>query len=55
MGDKRLAIINGMEYETGDILESGGGIIRKIFPDHVVISPRGGNKKTMTLPMEETD
>jgi len=55
MGDARLAIISGMEYAAGDHLEPGGFIIRRIFPDHVVVSPPGKNKKTMILPMEETE
>ena len=55
MGDKRLAIINGMEYETGDILEPDGFIIRSISPSRVVIAPPGKTKKTLTLPMEETE
>jgi hypothetical protein len=55
MGDARLAIISGMEYEPGDRLEPGGFIIRRIFPNHVVVSPPGKNKKTMILPMEETE
>ena len=44
MGDKRLAIINGLEYEIGDILEPGGYIVRNIHPRHVVIRSRGENK-----------
>ena len=55
MGDARLAIINGMEYEPGDRLEPGGFIIRRILPNHVVVAPPGKNKKTMILPMEETE
>ena len=55
MGDKRLAIINGMEYETGDILEPDGFIIRNITPSRVVIAPPGKTKKTLILPMEETE
>jgi hypothetical protein len=55
MGDTRLAIINGMEYEAGDQLEPGGFIIRQILPNHVVVVPPGKNKKTMILPMEETE
>jgi hypothetical protein len=55
MGDKRLAIINGMEYETGDILEPGGFIIRSISAGRVVIAPPGRKKKTIILPMEETE
>ena len=55
MGDRRLAIINGMEYEAGDQLEQGGFVIRRILPNHVVVVPPGKNKKTMILPMEETE
>jgi hypothetical protein len=55
MGDTRLAIISGMEYETGDRLEPGGFIIRSIFPNRVVVSPPGKNKKSTILPMEETE
>ena len=55
MGDNRLAIINGMEYETGDILEPDGFIIRSISPRRVLIAPPGAKKKTIILPMEETE
>jgi hypothetical protein len=55
MGEKKLAIINGMEYETGDILEPDGFIIRSISPSRVVIAAPGKTKKTLTLPMEETE
>ena len=55
MGDRRLAIINGIEYEAGDQLEQGGFVIRRILPNHVVVVPPGKNKKTMILPMEETE
>jgi hypothetical protein len=55
MGDKRLAIINGMEYEAGDRLEPSGFIIRSISPSRVLIAPPGNKKKTINLPMEETD
>jgi len=55
MGERRLAIINGMEYEAGDKLEPGGFIIRNILPNHVVIVPPGKKQKTMILPMEENE
>jgi hypothetical protein len=55
MGDKRLAIINGMEYEAGDRLEPGGFVIRSISPSRVVIAPPGRKKKTIILPMEEPE
>jgi len=55
MGDTRLAIISGMEYELGDRLELGGFIVQRILPDHVVVVPSGKKKKAMILPMEETE
>jgi len=55
MGDKRLAIINGMEYEAGEILEPGGFTIRSISPSRVIIAAPGRNEKTLILPMEETE
>lgn len=45
MGDARLAIINGMEYEAGDRLEPGGFIIRSILPNHVVGRRRAKTRK----------
>jgi hypothetical protein len=44
-----------MEYETGDILEPDGFIIRSISPSGVVIAAPGKKMKTLTLPMEETE
>jgi hypothetical protein len=55
MGNKRLAIINGMEYETGDRLEPGGFSIRSIHPDRVVLASPDMGKKTFILPLEEMD
>ncbi len=55
MGDRRLAIINDLEYEIGDKLEPGGLILRNIHPNHVVVgSPVHKNKKVI-LPMEEIE
>lgn len=55
MGGKSLAIINGMEYETGDTIEPGALLIRRIFPNkiEVVATERGG--KIFTIPLTETD
>ena len=55
MGDRRLAIINGTEYETGEKLEPGGFIIRSIRPNQVVISPEDRKTKTMILPLEDSE
>lgn len=55
MGGKSLAIINGMEYETGDTIEPGALLIRRIYPNkiEVVATERGG--KIFTIPLTETD
>jgi len=55
MGDTRLAIISGIEYEAGDRLESGGYIVRRILPDYVVVVPPGNSKKFFILPMQESE
>ena len=41
MGDKRVAVIDGIEYETGEELDVAGYIIERIEPLEVVI----GHKK----------
>jgi len=55
MNDKALAIVNGMEYETGDTIEPGALLIKRIYPNkiEVVATERGG--KTYTIPLTETD
>ena len=55
MGDRRLAIINGVEYEVGDRLEPGGLIVRNIHPNHVVIGSSVKKNKKVILPMEEIE
>jgi|WetSurMetagenome_2_1015567.scaffolds.fasta_scaffold04258_3 hypothetical protein len=37
VGNKRLAIINGLEYLVGDQLESGGYVVKSIDPERVVL------------------
>jgi hypothetical protein len=55
MGDKRLAIINGMEYEVGDSLEPAGLVVKTINPTHVVVAAPDKKNKTLILPMEEIE
>ena len=52
MGDTKMAIINGMEYEVGDTLADGGFIIKNIFSDRVLIQFEG---KTGSIMLTETD
>jgi hypothetical protein len=55
MGNKRLAILNGMEYEVGDRLEPAGLVVRTINPTHVVVAAPDKKNKTLTLPMEDIE
>ena len=41
LGSKKIAIIDGMEYEIGEELEPGGYTVRRIFPNRVVIEVKG--------------
>jgi len=51
IGAKRLAIINGMEYEAGDKL--GGGItITSVLPNKVIITSSQGE---LVLPLQESE
>ena len=53
MGPKRLAIINGMEYESGESLAKGGHTVGLIYPDKVVIVTRDNNQK-VAVPLVES-
>ena len=53
MGDKRLAIINGVEYAAGDELEQGGYMVRSITPSRVVIVSTRDSKQKFIFPLEE--
>ena len=52
MGAKNIAILNGLEYEEGEELEKSGFIIRKIFPEQVIIEIKG-KQKEIAIPLEE--
>jgi hypothetical protein len=53
MGDRKFAIINGVEYASGDRLEQGDYIVRSITPRQVVIVSTGRSKKKFIFPLEE--
>jgi hypothetical protein len=55
MGDKRLAIINGMEYEAGDELIQGGYVIRDISPSRVVLATSPDGKRKLVVPLVEAE
>ena len=47
-----LAIVNGMEYESGEQLSEAGYYIKSITPNRVVIGVEN-NSKTIILPLDE--
>ena len=55
LGGKRLAIINGQEYETGDKLNPGGFTITSILPTRVVIAFAPGESAPIVLPLQENE
>jgi hypothetical protein len=52
MGNRNLAIINGIEYEKGEKLPDGAHIVEEIHPNRVVVGMQG-NKKKITVKLEE--
>ena len=52
MGNRNLAIINGIEYEKGEKLPASGHIVEEIHPNRVVFGTHGSKKK-ITIKLEE--
>ena len=53
MGDKKFAIIDGLEYTAGDELVQGGFKVRSITPRQVVIVSTDRSKKKFIFQIEE--
>ena len=53
MGERRLAIINGLEYAPGDQLIEGGYKVSSVTPNQVVIVSTDGSNKKFVFPLEE--
>ena len=53
MGDKKFAIIDGLEYTAGDELAQGGFKVRSITPRQVVIVSTDRSKKKFIFQIEE--
>jgi hypothetical protein len=51
-GNKVLALINGMEYQVGEELESGGYVVLEIDPEKVVLQGKGRGGR-ITVPFTE--
>lgn len=54
IGDQKLGIINGMEYEAGENLEQDGYFVKSISPKQAVIGVKEGNN-TIVLPLQEVE
>jgi hypothetical protein len=52
IGPKRLAIINGMEYEAGDRVNPGAFSIKSILPNKVIMTSSQGE---IVLPLQESE
>lgn len=55
LGSKRLAIINGQEYETGDKLDPGGFTIKSILPTRVMVTSAQWGATPIVLPLQESE
>jgi len=53
MGEQKLAIINGAEYELGDELGRGGPVVKNIDPKQVILAVPG-TADEIILPLKET-
>lgn len=51
-GDKKLAVINGMEYEEGENLDQAGYFLRSISKARVIVGKKG-DMSNITLSLEE--
>ncbi|WP_300163070.1 hypothetical protein [Solidesulfovibrio sp.] len=54
LGTGRLAVVDGLEYQVGDTLESGGYKVASITPDMVVLESLG-NGQRIEIPYEGRD
>ena len=54
MGDRRLAIVDGIEFEIGEEIDARGHLLKRILPTYIEIG-RPGTEENFTLPLEEAD
>lgn len=52
LGSKRLAVINGIEYQIGESLTTDGFIVRAINPNDVVLED-SVNRSRLSIPIQE--
>ena len=51
-GGRKMAIVNGVEYQVGEMLDHGGFILLDIAPDRVILGARQGSG-TVLVPYRE--
>jgi hypothetical protein len=54
MESKKVAVINGMEYESGDELSPPEFILKHIYPERIIIGIKDGKQETTVPLVEET-
>lgn len=52
LGKKKLAVINGIEYQVGESLTTEGFVVRAINPNDVVLED-AINKSRLSIPIQE--
>jgi hypothetical protein len=52
LGGKKLAVINGIEYQVGEALTTEGFVVRAINPNDVVLED-STNKSRLSIPIQE--
>ena len=49
VANKRIAVINGAEYQVGEAIKEGGYIVRKIAPNHINLEGDGKEIRTIQI------
>jgi hypothetical protein len=55
VGAKRMAIINGMEYEAGDTVNPGGFTVKSVLPTKVLIGSPQREGAPIELPLKDIE
>jgi hypothetical protein len=55
IGAKRMAIINGMEYEAGDTVNPGGFTVKSVLPTKVLMGSPQRDGAPIELPLKDIE
>ena len=55
LGAKRMAIINGMEYEAGDTVNPGGFTVKSVLPTKVLMASPQREGAAIELPLKDIE